>query len=351
MPSIIDPDLPWATLTEIVNNRPSKQTALRDMLFSNVRILTTEHIQIDALDGDRSMAPFILKNGEAVYVRGTTGKRHLVEGPNIRIKRAFESSMLMSERRLGTGIYPTRSQMVTARQQYIRDELDSMMDKIDHREEWMASQALRGVISYISATNDSWKITFPRPATHNTTAGGGIGWDEATGDVVGDILAACETMAERNGLTADICILGKAAHKAFRENEKVQKLLDTTNYEVGALEVRKYRGMGMLRLGRLADVEFWAYPRTLPGDDGNPYPLIRDNYAEFIHLGPGADNVAYYAAIADADAGSTGIFEGRVFSKSWKNPDPSGWVSLVHTRPLFVPRRPEAFLSMQVTGL
>ena len=346
MASILDNDLHWATLTQVVDNRPRKVGALSELLFSRSVTLPTEHIEIDTLEGDRAMAPFVKKNGEALYVGGLSTQRHLVEAPNIRIKRGFHASELMSTRRPGTGIFPERGAMASARQRYIADELDYMVTQIEHREEWMASQALRGSISYSDEIGDSWQITFPRLASHDTTAG--AAWADGT-DMRATFMDVSETMAESQGASPDIVILGSNARDAFMSNTQVMNDLDRLNFNVGSFDIQKYRGMGMLRLGRFMDIEVWTYPRTLPADGGGTYDLIRPDYAEFIHLGEASDNVAYYAAIADMDANATGIFEGRRFSKSWYTEDPSSYTVLTASRPLFVPRKPNAFFSLDTS--
>lgn len=345
---ILDNDLHWATLTEMVNNRPSKSTVLRDLLFSKSRTLPTETIALDTIEGDRSMAPFVKKNGEALYVTGLSTKRHMVEAPNIRIKRSFEPSELMDTRRTGAlDIFPSRSEMVSARQRYIADEIDSMMDKIDHREEWMASQALRGSISYSDELGDAWQITFPRSSTQSINAPNGA-WD-STHDIKKDIFHVSKVMSANQGYSPTICIMGETAANLFLADSVILADLDRSNYNIGSIDLKKYEGSGLLRLGRIMGIDFFVYPRQLPADGGGNYDLIRPTYAEFIHTGPGADNVAYYAAIPDMTANQrTGILEARRFSKAWFTEDPSSYTTLVHTRPLFVPRKPDAFFSMNV---
>ena len=76
--------------------------------------------------------------------------------------------------------------------------------------------------------------------------------------------------------------------------------------------------------------------------------LIRDDYVEVVSAIPAAQNVAYYGAIPDWDAFDEGLMQGKRFSKSWKEKDPSVRQILAHSRPLFVPRRPASMVSMKV---
>lgn len=357
MPSIIDNELHWATMTEVANRRPTKYTPLKELLGfeSNTVTLDTEHIEYDEIRGDRAMAPMVLKNGEAVYVGGRSTARHLIEAPNIKIKRGLEASKLLSTRRPGTGIFPQSGEMNSARSRYIADELDYMLDLIEYREEWMASQILRGSVTYSpnDDTLDTFTITFPRPATHNVTLTGNALWDSGVAadiDITGNFLDSSSIMSESQGGAPTDVILGKRAFNAFRKNAQLKDELDKERFDIGALSIDKFQGAGFLPVGRLHGMNVWTYQRQITGDDGSQYDFIRPDYAEFIHRGPLADNRTYFAAIADMGAGRSGIFEGRRFSKAWETEDPSSWTSMVQTRPLMVPRNPEVHLSMKVVS-
>lgn len=340
-------ELKWTTMTALVNERKSPRSFLKNLLFSRSVTLPTEQIEIDVLEGDRDMAPFIKKNGEALYVDGYTAKRYLVEAPNIRIKRSLDPYQMLDTRRPGTTIFPTEGQMSSARAMYVADQLTRMTEMIDNTEEWMAAQVLEGVISYSVNEEEAYTITFPR-ATANTMDAT-VDWDvgDATVDISGDFLKASEQMSEETGLIPTHCILGADAFKWFRKDAQVQKLLDTMNYSIGGtVAIGNYAESGAIRVGRLHNIEVWCYPRAI-NVNGVSTALVDASKAFFVNATGSAENVMYYGAIPDFGAGRQGVFRGRRFSKSWQEEDPSSWTALVHSRPLPVPRRPNSIVELE----
>ena len=336
-------ELRHTTMTAFVNNRKNPRSFLKNLLFGRSETLDTETIEIDVLEGDRDMAPFIKKNGEAMYVDGYTAKRYLVEAPNIRIKRGLDPSKLLDTRYPGSRIFETSGRLNSARRQHIADQLTRMNEMIDNTEEWMAAQVLTGTVSYSVDQEASFTITYPRPAGNNFTP---TAWSGST-DIPGDFLTASEKMSEEVGLIPTDCILGANAAADFRTNSAVQSLLDIRRYEFGNISIGNFEESGALYLGRLHGIRVWSYPRSI-NVNGTPTALVGTEKAHFVNTTPAAENVTYYGAIPDMDAGPTGVFKGERFSKSEKKFDPSTWEALVHSRPLMVPRRPGAYVTATI---
>lgn len=337
-------ELKWTTMTALVNERKSPRSFLKNLLFSQSRVLPTEQIEIDVLEGDRDMAPFIKKNGEALYVDGYSAKRYLVEAPNIRIKRSLDPYQMLDTRRPGTTIFPTEGQMSSARAMYVADQLTRMNEMIDNTEEWMAAQVLTGVISYSVNEEEAYTITFPRPVAHNFNAA--TAWSTTTAAITEDFLEASKLMSESVGLIPTHCLLGATAAKEFRANTFIRDIMDTRDYSVGGtISIGNFAESGALYLGRLHGIQVWEYPRSI-NVNGVATPLIAADKAHFVNATGSAENVLYYGAIPDFGAGRQGVFRGRRFSKSWQEEDPSSWTALVHSRPLTVPRRPGSYITV-----
>ncbi len=327
---------------------------LKKLLYSNEVPLSTEDIEIGLITGGRTIAPFIRKNGEAIMVGGLSGSYQTVAAPNIRLKRPFTPSDLLFGRQPGTVIFsPGDDYQLTALQQHIARDLQYVENMIVNAEEYLSAMALQGAISYEVADQEVFSITFPRSSDNNVTPT--IFWDAADPTTVNlpeYFYTAKKLLADSEGLGVTDAIFGSEAAAAFRKLAATGKIptLDIRNISAGQVTfLEQFRDDGVLYMGNYNGVNLWEYSRTADLN-GTPTSLIRPKYVEFISTSPASERVMYYGAIPDMDAIEGRKFQGKRFSKSWKENDPSVQMFLVHSRPLPVPRKPNATVSMKVVS-
>jgi hypothetical protein len=341
--------LHWSSLTPAVNEIKSPNKFLRDLLFSSVEEKQTEKIELSVWTGAREIAPFVKKNGEAVMVDGYGEKFHQVEAPNIRIKRVIHPHQLISERRPGTVIFPSRQEQASAMDTYVAMQAQRLSDLATNAEEYLCALAIQGTITYSVDEQEFFTITYPKPAGNNVTLT--TFWDDADStlpELEKDFHTAKKLISDEVGLVPTDCILGQAATLAFLKVVKTQQLLNMLHLDAGSITLQnQFREDGAILLGVFSGIRIWSYPRQV-SVNGTLTDLVRSKYAEFVCALPAAQNVLYYGAIADDDALEGGTFVTRRFAKSWKQPDPSQRFMLLHTRPLPCPRRPGSIVSMQV---
>ena len=172
--------------------------------------------------------------------------------------------------------------------------------------------------------------------------------DAAGGSPAGTALKVKRLIEEDVGLVPTDAILGKDSSTEFLKNADVRASLDVRALDAGRVTLEsQFNGQGALFLGRYAGINWWEYSAQLLVN-GVATSLIRDDYAEFVARDPAAEFVLYYGAIPDWEALEGRRFVGERFSKSWMTEDPSALWMLVHSRPLPVPRRPDATVSVQV---
>ena len=345
MPTV--PELTWHSMTAAVREIKSPASFLTNLLFSAEFEQDTEQLEYSVLHSDRSMAPFVKKNGRSEMVGGLTEKFYAVEPPNIRISRPMEASQTFFKRRPGTVVFPSADQQYSAIQEAIANDLARMTSLVDNRIEWLVAMAMRGAISYETDGNDAWEITFPRAAGHSIALTGTNVWDNAASKPHEDFLDAKDLINESTGLNPTHAIMSRTAFDAFRNNADVANKLDNRRMAYGELRTSRVVN-GAVYGGMYEDVEIWCYTRSLKDTDGTMVPLIRDKYVEFVTAAPEAENHLYYGAIADWKAYNQGSIRTRRFSKSWEEEDPSALMALLQSRPLPVPRRPDSMVSMQV---
>jgi len=347
------PELKWATLTATVNEMKSPNQFLRRLLYSNHVPVNTEDIEIGMLTKGREAAPFVKKNGEATMVAGHSESFQTVSPTNIRIKRPLTPSELLYGRRPGTTVYIDSGSQISAIQEHIARDMQVMADYTTNAEEYLVSMALQGTISYVSEDQEAFTITYPRSAGHTVTLS--TFWDDGTPTNVrmeADVFLVKKLLSDAVGLSPTDCILGSEAVTEFQAliARGDIKVLDQRNVTGGTVTfTEQFSQDGAIFLGEAFGIRFWAYIRTVLVN-GVSTSLIRPKYAEFVSVSPASERTMYYGAIPDMKALQGRKFQGERFSKSWEVEDPSSYMTLIHSRPLPVPRRPDATVSMKVVS-
>ena len=254
----------------------------------------------------------------------------------------------MNTRRAGSVVMPNRGQVVDAVTSYIARQTQRLADIVSNAEEYLSALTLTGTITYSVDPNESFTITYPKPAGNTVTLAGAAQWVNSTATPEIDFYNAKKIMSDECGLEPTDCIMSNSAAVAFMGLANVKALLDKLNVSAGGLDfTRQFTADGAIFLGTFCGIRCWSYPRTLKVS-GSQTALIRNNYIEFVHAGPAAQWTMYYGAIFDMDALMDQVFVGARFAKSWLEKDPSVMQLLLTSRPLPVPRRPGAMVSMLV---
>jgi hypothetical protein len=352
-------ELKWATLTATVNEMKSPNRFLTRLLFPNSRTLSTEDIEIGVISKGREIAPFVRKNGEGIMVAGHDESYRTVTAPNIRIKRPFTPSELLYGRRPGTVIFsPGASYQMSAIRQHIARDMQVMADYITNAEEYL-SMALQGIITYELADQDVFQIDFSRAAGNVITLTSNDTWDTAVGSSTASPLAdihAVKRIMQDHGVQPTDAICGTEAADALlmMVEQNYIKMLGADGASVAAGDftfVSQFDQDGVIFLGRIGGVRFWEYGRTALHPDGaTTVNMVRPKFVEFVSRSAASQRVMYYGAIPDMATFRGTLFQSRRFSKSWEVEDPSAMMSLIHTRPLPVLRRPDTTVSMQVVA-
>jgi len=353
-PVLTNTMLGWAYQTEVINNVLPTSSFLKRLMFGNRELtLPTESVELSYLVGDHKMAPFVEVNGEAKMIDARSSTFDNVSCPNIRIKRPMEAYQVLNKRQPGTGIFVEGSRAIlNARRKAIGEDAQYMRDLIDVREEWMVAQLLTDTtaanmsISYQVAEGANWKVSVPRPHATDFVRNAGATWDGST-SIELDFHKAKEIMSKYQRLVPNVCVMGSTAAAEFITNAGVKALLDKRNISAGALQLTsQFNESGAIYLGSFCGIECWQYNAEYVSDAGVSTPFVGAAQAIFLHTSPANRSLFYYGAIPDHDAMDQGMFEGKIFSKAWKEKDPSVYVQLAHTRPLPHIRKTGAVLVM-----
>jgi hypothetical protein len=346
--------LQWSTLTPAVNEMKSPNSFIKDVFFGREQAVETRNIELSFMDRGRQIAPFILRDGEAIMTAGRTESFRVIQPPHIRIKRPMTASDLMNKRRPGSVVFPGRSGIRSAIREYMANELSMLNDDVSNSEELLAAQALTGVISYSAPDESVFTITFPRSGDHNYALASADRWTASTASPRKDFLDAAELISDAVSLTATDVILGTEAADAFLADAhgELGTLLEYRRLDTGMIDLtQQFAQSGALFLGTFVHgIRVWRYGRKVDVN-GVSTDLIRPKYAEFVARTPAAEMLTYYGAIEDMKAiGAGNVLASKRFSKSWEVEDPSARMLLLESNPMPVMRRPNATVSIQVVA-
>ena len=349
MPTISQ--LRHTTMTAVVNEIKSPNSFLKNLLWPREQKLFTEVAELATVDNTREIAPFIRRGGEAMLVGGHTRTLANLETPNIRLKRAFESSELVWGRQPGNVIFASQAEIRAAVSAYMARELKILDDMIVNCEEYMCSQILQGGISYSVEGGDAFTATVPRSGSRSTVAS--TFWDQASPTPHADLHTMKELQAADSQPAPTIAICGSEAAAtliALAEGGTIKLTNRDGTLDAGRIELQNhFTAAGAIYLGRLSGIDFWEYNRTATLN-GVSVDMIRPKYIELVNPDNAlSDRVMYYGAIDDVIL-EGGTLARKRFAKSWKREDPSALFHLEASRPLPWSRRANATISLKVVS-
>ena len=341
-----------ATLLAAYKEQKAANKFLQSRYFPDGTTFTTSQVLVEYKDGNQKLAPFVSPEIGGKVVRRDGFEANAYKPAFIAPKRALTIDSL-TQKGFGEALYgeltpAERALQITA------DDLTDMDEMIVRRQEQMCAQVLQENALTMNHYGDdntlvaTKKIEFFKDvndAVYTPVAK----WNEADADIIGDVAAIAKLLTTR-GLPATDVILGSVAADAFLNNEKILKLLDTRNINIGAIDPTEGFDEAVF-LGQInckgRKLNFIQYDATYEAEDGTIKPYINDN--DIIVTAP-ACGVTNYGAITQIDFGNadyTTHAEKRVPLYSIK--DQVREVAL-RTAPLVQPKHKNAFIKATVIG-
>lgn len=178
----------------------------------------------------------------------------------------------------------------------------------------------------------------------------GVKWNEGASDKMADLYHMIR-MLTTAGNNASEVLLGTDAAESLLQDPKLQKLLDLNNYRIGAIEPTELP-QGAARLGRLNVrghmIELLTYDGTyVDEEDGKIKPFVPAK--QICVTAPNAGR-GLYGAVSQIEQ-SDGLWHtymGRRVPRYWA--DKNARELTVSSRPLFIPRTKNPFISATVLG-
>lgn len=331
MASALDIYFETRTLLEAVND-PTFETEPRfliDNFWGGIKNVYSEYVDWEVRNGKITLARFRGKGASANVVTRQDRDVKTLKLPNIREKMPITAPELFKTSvGFSNNLNPTGANIDARRAEALNEDLQTLRQRIEEREEWMAAQLLTspGVISY-EDEEVAWTVNMGVPSELKLTLTSGNEWGHATGsNVVNDLETMSNLIRKYSGVGGTDIILGSALATAFRNDPSVRNDLETINFEVGRIRV----DFSSNSIGRLANINFWTYRREYTDENGVTQQMWPEDIGVMIGANFKRNSQRVFGLVEEVEE----TFAGEFFSKSWVENDPSVRWILVASRPL-----------------
>ncbi len=311
----------------------------------------TEDILFDRVSTDyRRLAPFVAPNVQG-RVQGSSGYDSVSFKPAyVKPKDVVDPNMVIPRQpgeALGTGSLSLSQRRDAAVAEIMRQH----RTKLINRNEWLAARAIiDGSVTIAGPDYPSVTVNFRRHSSLSNTLTGSAKWDQATADPMGDIRDMKLAAYDLSGVKLTRMVFGATAWDLFTQRVDLKGMMDR-NY--GGLDVnvtRLYDGYeGQEFLGYIQGtngggrIEAWLDTSKYVDEAGAEQFFL--DQSTVVGVGQGIEGVRCFGAIKDFDAQLQPL---EVFTKMWRNEDPSVEYILSQSAPLMVPGRPNASFKIKV---
>jgi len=307
------------TLTHTVDTLFTPKTFLVDSVTKDSVTVETEFFQVDNERNERDLAPIQHRGKEAKQVDSGGFKSKKLDGFNVRLK-IITTAYKILQRAKGQIAYMAKSPATKAREKLARDLL-YMRLMVVRLEEWLMAQFLQyGKVS-IDTIDYQGELDLKMKDSHKVTLSGGDRWSQAGSNPLADVDKWRDTTEKDSGKVVDWICMDSHAARLFRDNDKVQKVLDNRKILNGEI-VQKRLPSGARYMGTIDEIDYYQYSEWVKdAKTGANVPLL-DNGRVLLYSSQ-CMGTRYYGAVDDLEFdGYAGDF--KMFSKSWLDPDPSG---------------------------
>lgn len=340
------------TMSEPVEKRMPVTTFFRDTFFPDVETFVTEHVEMDFSKGGYSVAPFVANNVGGINMGREGYQTKMYTPPRVAPQRPMNKAVLQS-RLPGENLHTTTSPE-ERQDYYLEKDAQDLDDSISRREEIMCGQLITNGTVNVRGYIDDDKSKYidddiNYQFTQKTVLSTGSKWNESTSKKYDDLEAGVEKVLQA-GYNARYCILGQLAYKEFRNDEKIQKLLDTRRMEMGLIapKMMTQNGNGLLYVGNLPGlgIELWAYYAWYKDYDGIIKPIMPTNT---VVITPDVIGKMNYGAITQLEEDKRyHTYEGTRVPKMIADLDGDVLKYRLSSRPIPKPFDVDSWVSMEV---
>ena len=296
-----------AVLLAAYKEQKAPNTFLQSRYFPDGKVFATDEVLVEYKDGNQKLAPFVAPEigGKVVKRDGYTA--HAYQPAFIAPKRALTIDNL-KKKGFGEAYY----NQLTPEERALKITADDMTDMdvmIVRTHEHMCAQVLSENALTMKHYGDDNKVYETKNIAYFTETANpaiytpSVAWSSADADIVSDVAAIAQILKQRRLPAVDV-ILGTEAADAVLNNEKILKLLDNRNFNIGVIDPTEQFPEAVF-LGQINckghNLNFIQYAATYEAEDGTIKDYI--NSKDIIVTAPNCGETNY-GAITQIDYGS-----------------------------------------------
>lgn len=334
------------------------RTFLRDRYFPTneaTDIFSTNDVLVEYKDGSKKLAPFVAPRKGGVTITRQGYKMNRFEPPFIAPRRTLTIDDL-SKRGFGEAFLTTLTPEARQATMLMRD-MQELTELIVRREEAMAAETLinnKCVLFEIAddmEKGDEKEIVFYEGGSNPATYTPATKWGEAGAKILDDIYTMAQTLMQR-GLAATDLIVAPDVAAIIVNDEKIQKLLDIKNYDLGGVQPAELPN-GVARIAHLnvygVMIDVLSYAETYEDKDGKMKQYIPAGHV--VLTAPNAGRTLYGAVsqVEQAD-GAVHTYTGRRIPKYFSDAQADVRTITLKSCPLLIPNNVNPWIAAKVTA-
>lgn len=326
-------------LIGLINKRPVLPGLFKNLFFPRRNPIPSKFAELEVLVGGKQLIPFVGDYSPGTVVGRVGRETRSVKCPRMRPKIPYRAPDLLDHSAPGAIAYVTPGETrEMAMERCLALDLDNLKGRVETTIEYMCAQALKGYLSY-AGEETAFTVDYLMPDAHKIVLGSGEKWTDEGVEPLEQMETWADMIVEACGLTPDVCVQGAAAWAAFRKNPQVRDDLDNRRIEVGQLAPV----IGKAYRGTVSGVDIYRYGGTYQDSAGALQTLLGPEYIVFGCTQ--AETEITFGLPEDLGAGGQAM---EYFSKAYYEEDPSTLVVLAESRPLPLPKMPDAYVYVKV---
>ncbi|MDR0477665.1 MAG: major capsid protein [Desulfobulbaceae bacterium] len=319
-------------LTGVINKRKPLKSDVFTSFFRKRPPSAGELFELHVKSRNITMLPAITNTAPGTMRKSDIIEAGAVKAPRFRPKRAFSAA---DRFKMPAGVNPY-SPLDDSMSRAIAEDMDLHREEIDFALEIMCQQAMvTGKITLYDMVEGAgavpkFTVDYKRPLAHNIVLTGAAQWADSASDLLGHVDGWSLMLLEETGFAATDLLLGKNAWKAFRHHHDVEKYMDNRDINVGSLLPHVAKKIK----GAWNGLTIWTVAGAYTDLDGSTKQYLDPDCV--LLVAADAESVIEFGLPVDNDC--AGPVE--IFSKGFKQEDPSGYFTIAESRPLAWTKQP-----------
>lgn len=347
------------TMLAAVEQMKPVTSFLRDRYFPTAEedLFPTEEVLVEYKDmTGNKLAPVVLPRKGSISVEREGYTTDKLSPPLVAPSRPLTIDDL-NKKGFGENLFSDRTAAERQADILLKDlkDFDAMHTS---REEYIAAKCMfeNGYIlrqyadQYGTDEYVEYKMKFYAESSNPAVYVPGVKWNESTSDKMADLYHMIRMLTTAGNHASEV-LLGADAAEALLQDKKLKELLDLNNYRIGAIEPAELP-QGAARLGRLnvrgRMIELLTYDGTyVDEEDGKIKSFVPEK--QICVTAPNAGR-GLYGAVSQIEQSDNlwHTYMGRRVPRYWA--DKNMRELTVSSRPLFIPRTKNPFISATVLG-